>query len=169
MRRSKHAQRVHRRRERNRYYQRLSRGLCGRCGKFKVEPGIAVCLACRVSDEERRLRLGRESDNRLRRTRRARRVAAGRCPNCAEPSSPGYRLCDQCRQKNRDYYRSTTAPLRRSLEVMSRLCSGCRRATPDPGYRTCLKCRKASNEYYHRRGKTLRQEHRRGPGLVAGE
>lgn len=149
----------HRRRERRRYWDRLAAGFCGRCGKVRVPVGVMVCPTCRARDEEHRLVHGRDRDNDRRRQVRKMRAGRGLCPNCAEPSSPGLKLCDRCREKGRTYYHTVTAPVRARIGPTG-LCSARCGSDPDPGYRTCTRCRARSKDYYYARGRELRRQRR---------
>ena len=146
------------RREKKRYYDRLAKGFCGRCGKVKVEPGIMVCATCRTKDAARRVRDGREPHNEQRRRRRRTRARTGACSACGEPNGSEFLTCTTCRAKSQAYYAKVIRPLRQRAKARPfQLCSGCRNTRPTPGMKTCEACREKAKTYYHDRGKALRQ------------
>ncbi len=153
--RSAAAERKHRLTERKRYNDRRARGLCGRCGKVKLRPGIAVCTECRGKDERYRLANGMATQNARRRRARAARAQHGFCPNgCGNRSSPGFKLCESCLIRNRTYYHQEIKPVH---HLTPGICSGCGNSS-SPGYRTCQRCRDVAKTYYWEKGKARRAQ-----------
>lgn len=113
------------------YRWNLMRGICPRCGKHKVIPGMSVCDVCR---EKRR-----EAEQRS----IAHRKAAGKCLECGKPAQPGRRLCFACAVKD-----ARRAEALRERRAEAGLCVKCGVEHPEPGRKMCVACRAYYRRYY---------------------
>lgn len=88
-----------------RYNQRLSRGVCPRCGRPRDSDAVR-CSICNNADKEwHRQHYTTECNRVARRNQRARYRAAGLCRNCGNwVETPGATTCNRCRAKRRRHY-----------------------------------------------------------------
>lgn len=123
-----------------RYWGRLTDGICPKCGIVEIGGGaVHACSACRGLDTARR----RE------------RKAAGRCPKCGGERDREVQTCARCRESQ------TAADARRHGRFRSSGgCTLCGGERDDPDRSRCSTCR---TNRRHRAG--IQRERRRAAGL----
>lgn len=105
----------------SRFLERVSRGVCGRCGKIEVS-GKSICHICNQNIEDKRKKRNQngichDCDNFVksgslrcdgclekRRLRQSDRKSQGICRDCNEPVKDGFARCEAHRAKMREWY-----------------------------------------------------------------
>lgn len=132
--------RKHSKRRREKY---LDQGICPSCRTNSLEPDKTRCSTCL---EKEAIRVNKKRKKRDKKT----------CYRCLSKSvSDGYKICDSCREYDRQKTRD-----RRAERIRAGLCPECGQKLDDSNYKSCSQCRAKSLEqtkalYYKRKAQGL--------------
>ena len=122
-------------------------GICPRCRKNNLFGNEKVCPECSAKDCEyamrKRERLGKECYNlkqsELHKNQHHKRIELGICTRCGKrEADSGYKTCEICRAKTRNYKRTKYGKPDRSERYRQGLCYFCDNEIKD-GYKLCEK------------------------------